>query len=140
MMKRRESLRHTRAGYTKRIPNFDSGVIPEPLIAFGGQHAHVDPKTGLGLYGPYSLAGQREPVLTSVIVGIVGPPAMIADAEQWLKACQGVLTNDGSEPFLHPHFPGFDRDSPCRCNLVFGDTWREPIKPGELTSAVGETS
>lgn len=140
MMKRRESSRRARASHAKRIPNFDSGVIPEPLISFGGQHAHVDPKTGLGLYGPYSPAGQKEPVLTSIVVGIVGPPAMVADAEQWLKACQGVLTNDGSEPFLHPHFPGFNRDSPFKCNLVVGDTWRETIKTNEIAAAVGEVT
>lgn len=101
---------------------------------------HVDPKTGLGLYGPYSLAGQRAPVLTSIIIGIVGPPSMVADAEQWLKACQGRLTNDGTEPFLYPHFPGFNKDSSFQCDLVFGETWREPIHNRDMAAAVGEVT
>jgi hypothetical protein len=122
----------------RRIPNFDSGVIPEPLISFGGRHQHVDPKTGLALYGPYSPAGQRGPVLTSIVVGIVGPPSMVADAEQWLDGCRGVLTNDGSEPFTRPHFPGFSSNSPYKCDLICGDTWRETIRPGALTAAVSE--
>lgn len=137
--KSRNFARHEHSSRNKvdRSPSFDSGVIAEPLLAFGGQHKHVDPKTGLGLYGPYSLAGQKEPVLTSIIVGIVGPPAMVADAEQWLRACQGRITNDGSEPFLYPHFPGFNRDSPFQCELIFGETWREMIRDNEIASAIG---
>jgi len=121
-----------------RSPNFDSGVLHEPLILFGGQHTHVDPKTGISLYGPYSPAGQREPVLTTIIVGIVGPPAMIADAEQWLSVCRGMLTNDGSEPFLHPHFPGLNRDSPFGCELVFGETWNQGIRVSDINTAIAE--
>lgn len=125
--------RHSKRSFTngrsrsQRPPSFDSGIIPEPLLAFGGQHHHVDPKTGLALYGPYSLKGQREPPLTSIKVGIVGPPAMVADAEQWLNACQGMMTNDGSVPFLYPHFPGFNREHPFQCDLMFGETWNETI-------------
>src|ERR671923_2491757 len=71
----------------QRAPNFDSGMVDEPLLAFGGQHKHVDPKTGIALYGPYSLVGQDTPTLRSITVGIVGPASMIADAEAWLQAC-----------------------------------------------------
>ena len=74
--------RSGRVRHVRRSPNFDSGVFPEPLLAFGGQHTHVDPMTGLGLYGPYSLSGQKAPVLTSIIVGIVGPPSMLGNVEQ----------------------------------------------------------
>jgi len=121
------------ADYT---PNFDSGVLAEPLLAFGGGHKHVDPKIGLGLYGPYTLTGQSRPELASIIVGIVGPGSMIADAEQWLKACQTILKNDGSQPFLYPHFPGFSNNHPFQCELIFGDTWREIIAEGDLQTAL----
>src|SRR5439155_7103659 len=84
-----------------RVPNFDSGILPEPRILFSGSHWHVDPKTGLTLYGPYSPKGQSKPSLTSASIGIVGPPGMVADAQEWLNACRGVITNDGHEPFLH---------------------------------------
>jgi hypothetical protein len=119
-----------------RVPNFESGIISEPLLAFGGRHEHVDPKTGLGLYGPYSIAGQARAPLRSIIVGIIGPPAMIADAEAWLRACQGVLTNDGRQPFLYPHFPGFNSSPPFECDLIFGDTWRESIRDTDFAAAV----
>src|SRR5712691_7358017 len=123
-----------------RRPSFEAGILAEPLLAFGGQHRHIDPKTGLGLYGPYSLAGQSKPVLSSIAVGCIGPPNMVADAEQWLSACQGQILNDGSEPLQNPHFPGFDRDHPFQCELRFGDAWRETIKKSDLDAALREVN
>ena len=120
----------------QRTPNFDSGIIDEPLLAFGGQHKHVDPKTGLALYGPYSLIGQELSSVRSITVGIVGPASMIADAEVWLEACTGTITNEGTQPFLYPHFPGFNNHKPFNCGLVFGDTWRESIKESALKDAL----
>ena len=119
-----------------RVPDFDSGIISEPILAFGGGHKHVDPKTGLALYGPYSLMGQTRAPLRSITVGVVGPSSMIADAEAWLTACQGLFTNDGSQPFLYPHFPGFSPNSPFECELVYGDAWRESIKESAIRSAI----
>lgn len=119
-----------------RVPNFESGLISEPLLAFGGQQRHVDPKTGLALYGPYSLVGQSGPTLKNIIVGIVGPAAMIADAEAWLNACRGVLTNEGLQPFLYPHFPGINADGSFQCDLNFGDAWRESIRDSDFRSAL----
>lgn len=129
----------TRNRHVVRSPSFDCGVLPEPRLAFGGRHLHVDPKTGLSLYGPYSPGDQRQPVLTSIIVGIVGPPAIIAAAEQWLEACRGLLTNDGSEPFLRPHFPGFNSTSPFKCDVRYGNTWRESVSPRDITTALEES-
>ncbi len=129
-----------RVPYVQRSPNFDSGVLSEPLLAFGGRHEHVDPKIGLGLYGPYSLAGQSRPPLSSILVGIVGPPHIIADAEQWLNVCKGMLTNDGTKPFLYPHFPGFNSGHPFQCTLIFGDTWRESIRHDDIQEAVSSVN
>jgi hypothetical protein len=112
--------------------------MPEPRLVFEAQHVHVDPKTGISLYGPYTHDDRSQPLLKNIIVGIVGPPNMIADAEQWLEACSGILTNDGSEPFLRPHFPGFSSDSPFKCDFVFGDTWRESIRSRDIEIAIEE--
>ncbi|MCC6588152.1 MAG: hypothetical protein IT168_15780 [Bryobacterales bacterium] len=121
-----------------RVPNFDSGMISEPMLAFGGKHFHVDPKTGLALYGPYSLAGHTGPTLSAIKIGIVGPASMIADAEAWLQACRGTLTNDGTQPFLYPHFPGMNRSGPFQCDLALGDVWRETIKESAYRTATSK--
>lgn len=125
---------------SQRTPNFDSGIITEPLLAFGGRHEHVDPKTGLALYGPYTLAGRARSALTSIIIGIVGPAAMVADAEQWLRACRDTITNDGSQPFLFPHFPGFNEGPPFQCELVYGEAWRETVAVPTLQRALAEAT
>jgi len=122
--------------YSSRSPNFDSGLVAEPLLVFGGRHEHVDPKTGLALYGPYSLVGQPRPPLRTITVGMVGPAPMIADAEQWIQACKGVMTNDGDQPFLYPHFPGINAGHPYQCDLITGDTWNETLKNTDLESAL----
>lgn len=123
-----------------RSSSFEAGVLAEPLLSFGGQHAHIDPKTGLGLYGPYSLEGQSRPETSSIIVGCVGPGGMLADAEQWLRHCQRPVMNDGSEPLQNPHFPGFNSDHPYGCELTFGETWREAIRQSELQAALGQVN
>jgi len=121
-----------------RTPNFDSGIISEPLLMFGGGHKHVDPKTGLALYGPYSLQGHSRGPLRSITLGIVGPSSQIANAEAWLQACRGMLTNEGTQPFLYPHFPGFNGQIPFECDFLYGDAWRESIRDGDLRLAVGK--
>lgn len=136
----RQQYRKERERRQFRAPSFESGLIAEPLLAFGGQHHHIDPKTGLGLYGPYSLAGHRQPVLSSIALGCIGPANMIADAEQWLQACRGRLMNNGSEPLQNPHFPGFNREHPFQCELQFGEPWREVIKNSAIESALKETN
>lgn len=117
-----------------RSPHFDAGVLAEPMLTFGGQHAHVDPKTGIALYGPYSLKGQAKPSIRSITVGIVGIPSMIADAHQWLEKCSHIVLNDGREPFTRPHFPGFDCELPFQCTLVTGSTWEEGISERDISS------
>lgn len=109
------------------VEDFQSGMIAEPLLAFGGGHAHVDPKTGLALYGPYTISGQVRPSLSSIIVGAVGPSNMVADTIRWLQSCQFPLHNDGEQPFLYPEFPGFNAQHPFQCDIVVGDVWRETI-------------
>lgn len=135
--KNRESARWSKPR-SKSSPDFDAGVLYEPRILFGGQHSHVDPKTGISLYGPYSQANERERSLTNIVVGLVGPPSLIADAEGWLQACQGLLANDGREPFSRPHFPGFNRDSPFQCDLCFGASWTQTIKESMLQAVLTE--
>lgn len=127
--------------YTKEnpVPNFEGGVLDESLIMFGGGHCHVDPKVGLGLYGPYSNPEQRSPSLKSMSVGIIGPSAMISDAQQWLTAIKGALINDGSQPFLYPHFPGLNEEAPFQCELVNNDTWNESFVFGELEKVLNST-
>jgi hypothetical protein len=123
----------------RRGPDFLAGVLAEPLLAFGGSQEHVDPKTGLALYGPYCPPGLARPTLSNMIIGAVGPAAMIADAAAWVDACRGIITNTGAEPFLYPHFPGCRQDQlPFYCDLLFRDQWCETIRDSELRRALAQ--
>jgi hypothetical protein len=59
-----------------RSPDFDAGLLPEPLLAFQGGHHHVALKIGLGLYGPYSLVGQarKEVIRPAILSAAVSEP------------------------------------------------------------------
>ncbi|MEM6814170.1 MAG: hypothetical protein AAF600_07205 [Bacteroidota bacterium] len=116
--------------------SFDGGIVKEPMITFGGSHIHVDPKTGISLYGPYTPEGVKNPTLGNIIAGIVGPKEMVSDSLRWLDACTDLLTNDGTNPYSNPHFPGVTIDGPYQCNLVFGETWYEVIKDELIAEAL----
>ena len=113
-------------------PSFEAGVIAEPLLLFGGHRSHIDPKTGLSLYGPYTVSDQERPPVTSIIVGFVGPATLLAGASNWIAQCRSAVLNDGSQPFLYPHFPGFSAEFPFQCGLTLGDSWREIVSESRM--------
>lgn len=117
-------------------PNFEAGVLDEPLLAFGGHHHHIDPKTGLALYGPYTVQEQERPPLSTITVGIVGSPKLVFQVKEWLNVSQHPVLNDGKQPFIYPHFPGFSGEFPFQCQLVYGETWDEVISDDALNQAL----
>lgn len=117
-------------------PSFEAGVIAEPLLLFGGHRSHIDPKTGLSLYGPYTVSDLEHPPLTSITLGFVGPSTLLFAAGEWISRCQGAVLNDGSQPFLYPHFPGFRAEFPFQCELTLGHSWREVLDDVKLESAL----
>ncbi len=122
-----------RSGYSAPVePSFESGILSEPKLLFGGHHRHIDQKTGLALYGPYSVGRDDQIPLRSITVGIVGPADLVFRMRNWLKECQSLVTNDGKNPFWRPAFPGMNETSTFRCDLVFGETWQEILSHNDL--------
>lgn len=131
------SVAKPRRNPTVSIPqSFEAGIFDEPNIVFGGHHQHIDPKTGLALYGPYSVGRGDQMPLRSITVAVVGTPDLVFRMNNWLRDCQGMITNDGNEPFWRPAFPGINQDSCFQCDLVFGETWQEVIDPAALDNAL----
>src|SRR5690349_9800744 len=120
--------------------SFDGGVLPEPLLLFGSHRLHVDPKSGLAAYGPYSPADEPLPDGRTITVGIVGPAQMVGDAERWLEACSGPLMNDGSHPFQSPGFPGFNAKTSFRSSIRTGRSFHVPFRQIELEAALSRTA
>jgi hypothetical protein len=118
------------------LPVFPAGVLEEPDLLFGGGHHHIEPKLGISLYGPYSFPDQNEPTLRAIHIGVVSTGPLIAELRQWVSACGRLVTNDGSQPFYLPPFPGMSRTSAWACDLVMSAAWQETISEASLRAAL----
>jgi hypothetical protein len=101
----------------------------EPLLRFADDRTHVDPRLGISRFGPKSYKPQdRHP--TSVRVGFVGTPELIAKAKLWL--CRW-MERVPAEDTQHPEFPGFRSDRGFFSDIVFDEKhWTEALTTSEL--------
>jgi hypothetical protein len=66
-----------------RPPSFTTVFIAEPKLQFGGKQQAVDPKTGLGLFGPFDMT---EPSRRQVVrLAIVGSGPLIDLTRSWIE-------------------------------------------------------
>lgn len=100
--------------------------LAEPLLRFGSAGRHVDPKSGIARYGPYSIKTSRHP--QDIKVGYLGTANSIAAASEWFaESAQGVRGDETS-----PEFPGFQSDRGFFCQPRTSDSWNETLTQGEL--------
>lgn len=100
-------------------PALDVRVLPEPLLVFGDFQRTVDPRIGLGLYGPFDLTdkGRR----SAIRLGVIGDGHTIELFQQWLERCngrvapirrvryKGQVKSVPMDPTVYPFFPGLER-------------------------------
>jgi hypothetical protein len=96
----------------------DARVLSEPALLFGEGGRVVDPRVGLGLYGPYDVtdSGRRR----AIRLGIIGTGPCIELLHQWIERCRGRvapirrtrlrgdLKQIPMDPTSYPFFPGLD--------------------------------
>jgi len=98
----------------------------EPLLIFGNDGLHVDPKSGISRYGPRSHGFARHP--DNVRVGLIGTADTIEKSRVWLQNnAKGVIGDE-----KHPEFPGFQKDRGFFSSLQFDDDWVEQITQSEM--------
>ena len=113
-------------------------VIDEPELEFGGRGRHIDPRFGIGNYGPADLGTQGAP--QAIRVGLVGPADQLDGLRTWLERCrEPIAAKDERYPHLFPAFPGCDIDSGLQTTLVFSDRNTRTISERELR-AIGQAS
>jgi hypothetical protein len=96
---------------------FDCRIFDEPLLEFGDQHSHPDPRLGLTEAGPLQV-----PVGDKVRVGVIGNAKTVETTRQFLaKAASGFESTADSHPNLNPHFPGLQNNNPYRCQFEITD-------------------
>ena len=106
-------------------------VIDEPELEFGGRGRHIDPRFGIGNYGPADLGTQGAP--QAIRVGLVGPADQLDGLRTWLERCrEPIAAKDERYPHLFPAFPGCDIDSGLQTTLVFSDRNTRTISEREL--------
>jgi hypothetical protein len=105
--------------------------VAEPELLFGGKQRCVDPRTGLGAFGPYSKtdATRRD----HIRIGIVGPADAIDRAiALLLQIQQPIEQKDSLDCVLHPSFPGFNAGEPFQVQLITQDVWHRAMRPIDI--------
>ena len=89
---------------TLAAPHTHAEWFEEPALLFTGVKTHIDPKTGIPLYGPRSFGTPKHK--SSIHVGFIGTVNAVAHAQTFLETCtEGI---DGSEN--QAPFPGCSSD------------------------------
>jgi len=104
-------------------------TLKEPELEFGGGGRHIDIRFGLSLYGPLDVESDVAP--KKIRVGVVGSVANVEAAIRWLEGCRTEIPAKVSrQPNLFTGFPGFNKESGFRAELVLDDSLCRSI-PGD---------
>jgi hypothetical protein len=107
---------------------FESQIFDEPLLEFGDQHSHPDPRLGLTEAGPLQI-----PLGDKIRIGVVGDAKTVESAKQFLaKAAIGFESTAESHPNLNPHFPGLGNNNPFRCQFVIEDETTAALSKAQI--------
>ena len=110
-------------------PRTSAEWLDEPDLLFAKNKRHIDPKTGIMLYGPRSLGTTRHK--QEVHVGFIGTTESAEAARTFYKECTAGVSGDED----HEPFPGCMPDRGFRCQL---HTYLiESIKRNEYLDIVG---
>jgi len=98
----------------------------EPLLVFGNDGLHVDPKSGISRYGPRSYGLARHP--DTIRVGLIGTAETIEKSTSWIQSnAKGVMGDE-----KHPEFPGYQADRGFSSTLQFDNNWVEQITQSDM--------
>src|SRR5690348_1497425 len=67
-------------------PAFDIRVLPEPQLQFGDSRRAVDPRIGIGLYGPFDSSDLARNA--GIRLGVIGTGHCIELFQQWVERCR----------------------------------------------------
>lgn len=96
---------------------FETKIFDEPLLEFGSQHYHPDPRLGLFEAGPLQM-----PLGDVIRIAVVGSAKTVEDAREFLQAAAaGFAGKSEKHPNLHPPFPGLGNQNPFRCRFEIPD-------------------
>lgn len=103
--------------------------LEEPLLAFGNDGLHVDPKEGISRFGPWSWQpARRHP---SVIrVGLIGTAETMEKATLFLRGASEGIEGEGP----HMTFPGFKKDRGFFSEMDFTESRQQVLSQSEIAT------
>lgn len=101
-------------------------TIPEPELLFSGSYPCIDPKTGISLYGPYSITKD------SIRIGIIGDKTTIQQTKIILERIKDPIEGSSKYPTWIPDFPGLSSAHPFKCKIITNDKWYQTIAKKEI--------
>jgi hypothetical protein len=92
---------------------FKSHVFDEPLLEFGDDGQHCDPRQGLRSFGPL------QPRSGDVVrVGVIGTDETVEGFSEFLaETSRGIESENKQLINLNPDFPGLGNQNPFRCKF-----------------------
>lgn len=113
---------------------FESRIFDEPLLEFGDQYSHPDPRLGLAEAGPLQV-----PLGDKLRIGIVGDAKTVESAQSFLeRAANGFEAKSDTHPNLHPNFPGLKNRNPFRCQFDVADGATRALSKAQIDKVVKE--
>ncbi len=106
--------------------NFEATYLPEPDLIFGNQGEDKDPRTRLKQHGPYFYSTE-DAGLESVRIGIIGNKECTEMAQKIIKLIRDPVKNPKPNHWLFPDYPGMNKTSPFRCNLITSPNWNASL-------------
>lgn len=112
-------------------PDVTATWLEEPAIEFARGRTHVDPKTGVALYGPRSFGTPRHK--NEVHVGFIGTGEGVERAKSFYDECRTGIPGD----LDHAPFPGCTVGVGYRCELRMNSQLDELITRQETQDLLG---
>ena len=107
-------------------------LLEEPMLEFGEQGQHIDPRLGLARYGPLQpMPGDR------VSIGLIGTAETTEGFEQWMDRLKSEIPGKSDKlPNLFPPFPGLGNDNPFRCRFEVNPAVRRVLPMRDIEDVV----
>lgn len=110
-------------------------LLKEPNLVFGNGE-HIDPKTGITLFGPYDL---NNTTTTQIKLGFVGKKDSIRVVSDWIENGKTrIEAKKNSSGHFYQPFPGFNSDNGFFCDVSYDQNVMRDIQAESFQNALDD--
>lgn len=109
-------------------------ILDEPLLEFGDQATHQDPRQGLLEAGPHQTnLGDK------IVIGVVGSAVTVEKTREFFTdIAKGIESTVSKLPNLNPEFPGLRNRNPYRTEFYIDDTACRSLTKAQIKKIITE--